>query len=217
MENNLENRIVKINSRTSSGVTLKVIPGHFATNHSHINYYIDMTTLKTRQSEAAAVAKSFVNKYSAITVVDTIVCMDGCEVIGAYLADELTRNGVQSMNAHKTIYVVSPEYDTTGQMIFRDNIQPMIREKNIILLVASATTGKTIRRCLECLEYYGGKIKGISAIFSAVSFIEGIEVDSIFQEKDVPQYNTYNHADCPFCKKGERIEALVNSFGYSAL
>ena len=31
---------------------LKITPGHFATNHAHINYYLDMTTLKTRLSEA---------------------------------------------------------------------------------------------------------------------------------------------------------------------
>ena len=29
---------------------LKITPGHFATNHAHINYYLDMTTLKTRLS-----------------------------------------------------------------------------------------------------------------------------------------------------------------------
>ena len=37
------------------------------------------------------------------TVVDTIVCIDGCEIIGAFLAEELTRAGVYSRNAHQTI------------------------------------------------------------------------------------------------------------------
>ena len=34
---------------------LRVIQGHFATSHSHTNYYIDVTTQKTRLSEAKAV------------------------------------------------------------------------------------------------------------------------------------------------------------------
>ena len=35
---------------------LRVAHGHFATNHSHINYYIDITYPKTRLSEAQAAA-----------------------------------------------------------------------------------------------------------------------------------------------------------------
>ena len=40
---------------------LRVSKGHFATGHSHINYYVDMTTQKTRLSEAKAVAKELVS------------------------------------------------------------------------------------------------------------------------------------------------------------
>ena len=31
---------------------LRIAKGHFVTNHSHINYYIDITYQKTRISEA---------------------------------------------------------------------------------------------------------------------------------------------------------------------
>lgn len=213
----LESSALKIASKSSPTLHLKAIPGHFATNHSHINYYIDMTTLKTRQSEAASVAASFVGKYVNNTVVDTIVCMDGTEIIGAYLAESLTRAGIQSMNSHETIYVVSPEYNSNGQMIFRDNIQPMITNKNIILIVASATTGKTIRRCMECINYYRGRVQGISAIFSAVNSINGIDVDCIFHTTDIPDYTTYNYTECPFCRNNQKLDALVNSYGYSRI
>lgn len=217
MIDKLEANAVKIDAKNGSSLRLKVIPGHFATNHSHINYYIDMTTLKSRQNEAATVASCFVNRYVQNTFADTIVCMDGTEIIGAYLAEELMNAGARSMNTHETIYVVSPEYNSNGQMIFRDNIIPMITQKNIILLLASATTGKTIRRCLECINYYRGKIQGISAIFSAVSSINGIEVDTIFHTDDIPDYSTYSYTECPFCKNNLRLDALVNSYGYSRL
>ena len=39
---------------------LRVAKGHFATSHSHINYYIDVTMQKTRLSEARAVAQELV-------------------------------------------------------------------------------------------------------------------------------------------------------------
>ncbi len=40
---------------------LRVAKGHFATSHSHINYYIDVTMQKTRLSEARAVARELVS------------------------------------------------------------------------------------------------------------------------------------------------------------
>ena len=40
---------------------LRVTKGHFATSHSHINYYIDVSTQKTRLSEAQAVAEEIDN------------------------------------------------------------------------------------------------------------------------------------------------------------
>ena len=51
-EESMEKRAVKIYSKVNSNVVLRVIKGHFATTHSHINYFMDMTGLKSRLSEA---------------------------------------------------------------------------------------------------------------------------------------------------------------------
>ena len=157
----------KIYSKKYPDIALKVIPGHFVTPNSHINYYMDMTTMKTRQSEARAVAMAMSQSYMATTVIDTIICMDGTEVIGAYLADELSKAGILSMNRHKTIYVVTPEYDQSGQLIFRDNMLMMVNEKHVLLLLASMTTGTTVTRAIEGIKYYGGHVRGVSTIFSS--------------------------------------------------
>ena len=86
----MENMTTKITSSYNNALDIKVVDGHFATNHSHINRYIDMTTIKSRRKMALAAAKSMATEYVATTIVDTIVCMDGTEVIGAYLANALT-------------------------------------------------------------------------------------------------------------------------------
>ena len=57
---------------SKSELFLRVAKGHFATSHSHINYYIDVTTQKSRLSEAKAVAKELVNAYQHSTIVDTV-------------------------------------------------------------------------------------------------------------------------------------------------
>ena len=103
-------------------VPLRYARGHFATNHSHINYYIDITFQKTRLSEAKASAYQLVSHFINDTPVDTIVCLDGTAVLGACVAEELTKSGFHTINAHQTIYVVEPEFVSSSQMIFRDNI-----------------------------------------------------------------------------------------------
>ena len=45
----------------------------------------------------------------------------------------------------------------------------------------------------------------------------GYPVASIFNTHDLPDYETYDSHSCPWCKQGKKIDALVNSFGYSSL
>ena len=54
----MENRMVKFYSKESNMLALHAIPGHFATSHSHINYYVDVTSVKTRAGEAKEAAKA---------------------------------------------------------------------------------------------------------------------------------------------------------------
>lgn len=213
----MESRIVKISSPNNKKLVLRVIPGHFATSNSHINQYIDLTMTKSRQSEAHEVAKDMAKHYMRSTIVDTIVCLDGCEVIGAFLAQELSNSGIMSLNAHQTIYIINPVYNTNGQMIFRENNQSAVFNKHILLLAGAVTTGDTLRRSLDCIKYYGGIIEGISAVFSAVDKVEGIEVKSIFKPGDIPDYKSYSIDECPMCKEKRRLEAIVNSYGYTKL
>lgn len=213
----MESRMVKFYSKESNMVAIHAIPGHFATSHSHINYYIDITSLKTRTQEAKEIAKILCQKIGRPSYVDTIVCMDGMEVIGAFLAEEFEKNDFASTNRHETIYVVAPEINSNNQLLFRDNIKPSIAGKHVILLSATTTTGKTIHRSLEGIRYYGGIIEAAASVFSTVDAIDGIPVQTVFREDDLPGYAAYSTEDCPFCKKGIHLDAVVNGFGYSKL
>ena len=209
--------MIKIRAKENDNVVLKAIPGHFITPNSHVNYYLDMTTIKSRLSEASATAEVLASQISATTIVDTIVCIDGCEIIGAFLASELTKAGIYSMNSHKTIYIVTPEHVNTGQLVFRENLQPMIRGKNVLLLMASATTGQTVMKAAQTLNYYGATISGISTIFSAANSSMGIEINSLFTIKDLPDYKAYAPEGCSMCKDKKSIDAFANAYGYSKL
>ena len=100
--------ITKIKTKRNN-LFLRVAHGHFATSHSHSNYYIDVAAQKSRLSEAKAVAQELCAHYNyKVKIVDTILCLDGTEVIGTCLANELTKTNLMNINAHQTIYVETP-------------------------------------------------------------------------------------------------------------
>ena len=198
-------------------VPLRFAQGHFATNHSHINYYVDITYHKTRLSEAKGSAYALVSQFINDTPVDTILCLDGTAVLGTCVAEELTKSGFSTINQHQTIYVLEPEYNANSQIIFRDNIKPMIQGKTVLILMASVTTGFTARRSIEAIGYYGGRVAGVAAIYRAVDEVGGYPVRSVFSIDDLPEYRSYDYRDCPYCKAGQKLDALVNSFGYSEI
>ena len=200
----------------SGNLKLRLATGHFATSHSHLNYYIDLTMTKHRLSEAREAAMQLCSKFKTSTIIDTILCLDGTEVIGACMASELTRTGYMSMNAHRTIYVVTPEHTSGSQLIFRDNTAPMIVGKNVLVLAASVATGYTAQAAIEAIRYYGGIPTGICSIFACVEECEGFPVSSIYKKADLDGYESHPSRDCPLCKAGIKIDALVNSHGISS-
>lgn len=213
----MESRLMEIKSRYNNKIKLGVIPGHFATNHSHVNYYVDMTKIKTHHMIAREAGKEIAKQYLSSCDIDTIICLEGTEIIGAFLARELAKAGHGSINSGKDIAVITPEHNANNQMIFRDNLQKDIFNKRVLLLIASVSTGKTINRSVECLQYYNGQLAGVSAIFSAISEYEGIEINSIFTADDMSEYESMTAHECKLCKAGQKVDAIVNSFGYSKL
>jgi orotate phosphoribosyltransferase len=200
-----------------SNLFLRVSKGHFATSHSHINYYIDVMKQKTRLSEAKAVAEELSSRYTMTSIVNTVLCLDGTEVIGACLANFLTKSGFVNINSNQTINIITPEHTTGSQLIFRDSIVPMVENNNVLVLAASVTTGFTARAAIEAVRYYGGNVVGIASIFATVDDCMGYKVESVFDLKDLKDYESYGSHECPMCKNGQRIDALVNSFGYSKI
>ena len=183
----MENRAQKIVSGINQQVSIDIIPGHYATNHSHVNYYVDLTAVKTSVKTARIAANELSAGFSG-TYIDTIICLEGTQPIGAFLAEALSQTGV---NRGNDINLVTPEMSPVNQMLFRDNTQKMIWGKKVLLLISSASTGKTINRAMDCLQYYSGELAAIGAIFSAIKEVAGIEVQSLFTEEDLPHYDNF--------------------------
>lgn len=209
----MEDRLQIIKSGRNSRISIGIMPGHFATNHSHVNYYVDMTSIKTSwkmaREAACELGKHFINTY-----IDTIICLEETEPLAAFLAEYLSQGGI---NVGNDIGIVVPELNAVNQMIFRDNVQKKIWGKRVLVLVSSVSTGKSIDRAADCLRYYNGELVGVGAIFSAIDKAGELEISSLFTASDLPRYQSVSVSECPLCRSGVKVDALINSFGYSKL
>lgn len=207
----METRAYDIFSRADRTVSIRVIPGHFATKHSHINNGIDMTAVKSQMSEAKAAAKLLAANFTSAPV-DTIVSLDRMKMVGAFIADELAHTGI---NKNQNIAVISPEI-TDEKMLLRDNFLPYVRDKHVLLLTASATTGKTVLSAVEGIRYYGGTPVGAATVFGG-EFACGVPVVRLFGVEDIEGYSSFAPQDCPLCRQGVKVDAVMNSYGYSKI
>ena len=198
-------------------VTLRVAQGHFATRNSHINYFIDVTRQQSSLREADAVAQQLAQRFLTNTLVDTILCLDGTRVIGACLARQLTQSNFHSVNAGRDIYLLRENLSANGMLIFRDNARFMLEGKNILLLLASITTGGTVQKGIRCVEYYGGQVAGVASIYSHLKEVDGVPVVSLFDTEHLEGYASYSPEECPLCRQGQKLDAVVDKYGYSTL
>ena len=207
----------KIKSKRDPQLEVNVYQGHIATKNCHTSHYIDITSMKHEHVMAREAAMAIAARYSYFTQIDTIVCIDGSEVIGAFLAYHLTEKGNWYLNAKKNIGVVPTEFDAEDKLVFRDNLTYMIDGKNVLLLISTVKSGKTIARVLEALKGYGAVVQGIATVFSTTEELEGIPVYSLFTREDLPDYVYASAEECPMCAEGKKIDAIANSYGISKL
>lgn len=214
----MEKQIYTIKSDRDERVFIHAMPGHFISSSNHLNYYIGTSDIKHNHDVSVDAAMLMASYYIERGIeADTVLCLYETQALGAYLAHELSRPNMLNPNPDNTVYVLGPEYDAQGNIIFRDNLRKLIAGRRVIILISCITSGKTVERAMESVSYYGGAVAGITSIFSAVREIDGVDVNTIFTADDVPGYQSYPSHDCPLCRSGARVDAIANGYGYSLL
>lgn len=207
----------EVSCKSNKNIKLSVSIGHFATSHSHIDHYMGFTDMRTNCHMAKLCARELAKFYSHSKPVDTIICLEYTQVIGSYVADILTEPGSRGVNERHRIYVITPESNSSGQLVFSGDIQSLVANRSILVLISTISTGRSLERALECINYYGGHLVGVAALFSAVDEMAGVEIHKLFSPDDVPDYHSYQSSECPYCKRGRKLDGLVNAAGYTRI
>lgn len=207
----MEKRAYELFSSLNREISIKVIPGHFATKHSHISHCIDMTQVKSRLNSSKAAAKILSDSFISMPV-DTIITLERMKMVGAFMAQHLSHAGI---NLHHDIAVITPEL-VDDKLLLRDNFLPFVMNRHVLILTASATTGQTVNSAIEGVRYYGGVPVGAATVFGS-DFGCDVPVVKLFGLKDIEGYASYAPQECPLCRQGLKVDAVVNSYGYSKL
>ena len=72
---------------------------------------------------------------------------------------------------------------------------------------------------LAALLMAAAAVTGVMAEDTTAAVTEAVAENSsgIYSIADLPDYESHDSGDCPYCKAGQKIDALVNSFGYTEL
>ncbi len=201
-------------AKRNNKVSIRVMPGHYATQHSHVSHCVDMTRVKSEMGMAKSAAKLIAESFSNVAV-DTIITLERMKMVGAFVADEFAASF--GVNRNQDIAVISPELTKDEKLILRDNLLPYVRHRNVLILTATATTGITAMSAVRGIRYYGGEPVGVATVFGGKFEIPGVPVMRLVGAEELPSYASYSPAECPLCKKGVKVDALINSYGYSKI
>ena len=211
----MDENIMVLKSPKNENACIRIISGHFVTKHSHVNTYIDHSLIKTQHVNARETAITLAEEFMTNTMVEAIVCLKNTEMIGGFMADALADPSSISLSAGNNIGVITPEFDSQGHIFFRENKLPFLVGKQVLIFIDSMSSGIMTHQTIESVRYYGGILCGAAAVFSAISKVAGFEVKSVFTSGDLPNYQTYKMHECPLCQAGQKIDGIVNSFGYA--
>jgi orotate phosphoribosyltransferase len=212
----MESKAYSLSYEKNPMISLRVIPGHFTTSTSHLSHFLDVSSMKANAAAAREVARELALPFLSSAQVDTIVCLERTEVIGAYLAEALMESGASAIGG-ADIHVITPIANNIGSLSFQSSMVPLLAGKNVLLLSTSISSGRTLDSALDCLAYYRANIVGVSALFMVSSVKHDLPIRALFTSDSVPGYKFYSSRDCELCRAGLPLDALISSEGFTKI
>ena len=76
--------------------------------------------------------------------------------------------------------------------------------------------GYTVQGGVEAIQYYGGEVAGVCAIFASTKECFGYPISAVFTTEGIlDDYESKPSHECALCKAGKKVDAIVNTYGIS--
>ena len=113
---------------------------------------------------------------------------------------------------------------------YREIMADYLRDENLFLRANEAHDDP--RLLLALVNFASEKTEPLKDVLDWVETIKKVDLEEnghllrgaakelvkqIQNVKDLPDYASYDYRECPLCKAGKKLDALINGFGYSKL
>lgn len=174
--------------KTGSGLFLALERGDTAQEEISMNFCISTRELRLSAKLAKEAARALAQPYHTGALVDLILCEEGCEAVGAFLAAELGGGSVLSLNRGSDIHIGTLRL-SEQETCTREELP--LRGKSILLLTDLLMSPKRARRAADYILGSGAALSGVCALFGVPGEVEKRKIQCLFEASDLPGFYTW--------------------------
>lgn len=178
---------------------------HFVGNSGlHFDTYINKDALFPHTEETSSIGKLFAEKYKDKNI-DIVVA----PALGGVILSQWTAHHLTQLTGEKVFGIYTQKTDDNEQILTR-GYESMVKDKRVLVIEDTTTTGSSVMKVVEAVEKAGGTITGVCVMVNTDpdgihSEALGIPFDSLCELRVVKYYPQ----DCPMCQKGMPVNTRV--------
>lgn len=179
--------------------------GHFVgVSGRHMDAYINKDALFPHVGEASLVGKMFAekNKNSNIDVV-------AAPALGGIILAQWTAHHLLKIKK-KEVLAVFTEKTADGGQVFKRGYGPLIKNRNVLVIEDSTTTGGSVKKVVDAVRNAGGRVIRVCVMVNRdPKIVNKKTIGAPFSALAVYRIKSYEEKDCPLCKKGMPINMSI--------
>ncbi len=178
---------------------------HFVGNSGlHFDTYINKDVLFPYTEEASAMGELFAEKYKGKNI-EVVVA----PALGGIVLSQWTAHHLHQTTGEKVLAVYTQKTENNEQILTR-GYENLVKDKRILIIEDTTTTGSSVMKVVESVEEAGGKVIGVCVMVNTDpdeinSKTLGVPFEALCELKVIKYYAK----DCPMCKSGLPINTSV--------
>ncbi|MDD2955337.1 MAG: hypothetical protein PHD67_03355 [Oscillospiraceae bacterium] len=180
-----------------SGLYLTVTREHAAEPGCHMNRRVGTAGLRHSGKLAREAARLLAAPYQAGALVELILCEQGCEVVGSFLACELSGGNALSLNRGCDIRVAAFRWEEERPVLLEP--EPLSGQSVLLLADRLFPPDKALC-CAQWAAAQEAALSGVCALFGTPGKVGWRRVHCLFSAVEVPGFHFWPEEECPLCR-----------------
>ena len=182
-----------------------IADSHFVlTSGKHAPLYINKDALYPHTDMVSEVGKLFAEKFKD-TDIDVVVA----PALGGIILSQWTASHLSKLKG-KEILGIYTEKDPESNQIFKRGYDLLVKDKNVLIIEDLTSTGGSVKKVVNTVRGAGGNIVAVCVMVNKnPGEVNEAFIGAPFSSLAELPTEIYDSADCPLCKSGVPVNALV--------